>query len=551
MFLKAKKLRQAAIKRVFTPVTIFVLSALAYAFIEAMPRFRDPDSFYHVKMATLIREHGIIHSFSWLPFTTLAEKYADHHFLYHILLIPFVTAFGPFVGMTVATIFFAALTTTIFFFLLRVYEVRHAWLYTSILATSAAFIFRLNLAKTSALSITMLFLALIASKKNKPFILFVIAWLYVLLYGGWPILIVVMGAFVLARIVVDHTLDQHPFHSWACLFFWKRLLRGSRSAWSDFSASTEVRHFSATIAGLFCGVIINPYFPTNISFYWNQIIQIALIGYRGSIGVGGEWYPYSLDRLFLESSGIFLLAAIVLTGFIIVFFWPELLRRTHQKSAVEMIPLIASGILSVTFLFMSLRSKRHVEYFAPFTMFSVALLFDALLYRLSIRTMLKKLFDLCSRRLVFVAGIVLILVFIFISARDVVAVRALYKEGVPWHRYSGATTWLATHAPKDAVVFHSNWDEFPTLFFADDQRRYIVGLDPTFFYLHDSVRYTLWVAVTTGKVPRGAASLVRRMFGANLVFIANGHEQMLHAFEKDPDAILVYKDADAEIFAIL
>ncbi len=535
----------------FAYAAVFVLSGLVYAFVEAVPRFRDPDSFYHVKIATLIREHGIVHSFSWLPFTTLAEKYADHHFLYHLLLIPFVTALGPFIGMTVATIFFAALTITIFFFLLRVYEVRYAWLYTAILATSGAFIFRLNLAKTSALSITMLFLALIASKKNKPLVLFVIAWLYVLLYGGWPILIVVMGAFVLARATADHIVDQHPFHSWACLFFWKRLLRGSRSARSDFFASTEVRNLGVTIAGLFCGVIINPYFPTNISFYWNQIVQIALIGYRGSIGVGGEWYPYNLDRLFLESSGIFLLAAIVLTGFIIVFFWPELLRRLHQKSAEEMIPLIASGILSVAFLIMSLRSKRHVEYFAPFTMFSVALLFNALLYRLSIRTMLRKLFDLCSRGLIFVAGTVLILVFIFISARDVFAVRALYKEGVPWQQYAGATKWLAAHAPKDAVVFHSNWDEFPILFFADDQQRYIVGLDPTFFYLHDSVRYALWVDVTTGKVPRGAASLVRRMFGANLVFIANGHEQMLHAFEKDPNAIVVYKDADAEIFAIL
>ncbi len=549
MFLKRRKPLRSAIKRALPFVAIFIFSAAIYTLIEAVPRFRDPDSFYHLKMAMLMRTQGVVHSFSWLPFTTLVDNYADHHFLYHVLLIPFVSLFGPFIGMTIATIFFAALAVTLFFTLLRVYEVRYAWVYTCVLATSAAFIFRLNLAKTSAPSLAILFLALIASKKEKSFVLFCIAWLYVLLYGGWPILAVVMGAFVIARIIADHVFDHHPFHSWACIFFWKRLLRGSRHAWSDFFASPEVRNFGATIAGLFCGVIINPYFPTNIRFYWDQIVQIALIGYKNTIGVGGEWYPYTPDRLLAESGGVLLLVAIALMLLAFVLFWPETIRRGHTEiHRLEVTPIIASAVLTTLFLVMTLRSKRHIEYLAPFLTFFTALLFDALFRRVHFRAAIEKF----SRpRLLSAAGVVVILVFIFIGAKDVFLVRGLYKEGVPWSRYAGATTWIAKHARKDAVIFHSNWDEFPPLFFGDDHHRYIVGLDPTFLYLRDPVRYDLWVDVTTGKVPRGAAKLVQRIFDANLVFIATGHDAMLHAFEADPNAVLVYKDADAAIFSIL
>ena len=553
MFLHSEKLRGSAIKYVLTAMAVFFLSGAICTWIEARRRFMDPDSFYHLKMALLMRDHGIVRSFPWLPLTTLAKDYTDHHFLYHLLLIPFITAFGPYTGMIVATIFFAACTITLFYVLLTTYGARHAWAYTFILMTASSFIFRLNLAKASALSLLVLFCALIAIKKNNSLALFVISWLYVLLYGGWPIMIVVVGTFLAAHIVVDHFFDRHPLHSWARFFFWNRLFRGSRNAWTDFFSAPETRHAVAVVAGLGCGVVVNPYFPANIHFYWNQIVQIALIGYKDTIGVGSEWYPSSLDTLFLTTSGIFLLAMVAMTVSAFILFWPETLR--HERDAIqrhELTAMIAGAFLTALFFVMTLRSKRHVEYFAPFAVFAFALLTDFVIRRVDIRAVFAKVSFFSGRlRTIPVAATVMVFVFLVIGAKDVVATHTLYANGVPWTRYAGATTWIAAHAPKDAIIFHSSWDEFPPLFFHDDGRRYIIGLDPTFLYLRDSVRYQLWVDVTTGNVPRGAAALVKREFGARYVFIAHDNEEMLHAFESDPGAAPVYKDKDAEIFALL
>jgi hypothetical protein len=48
------------------------------------------DSFYHIKMAYLMRTESLKPDFIWLPLTILnPREFYDHHFLFHILLIPF------------------------------------------------------------------------------------------------------------------------------------------------------------------------------------------------------------------------------------------------------------------------------------------------------------------------------------------------------------------------------------------------------------------------------------------------------------------------------
>src|SRR5437867_2500437 len=104
-------------------VATLVIAAALYWFIQDRPSFMDPDSFYHAKMALLMREHGPVTSFPWLPFTTLADAFADHHFLYHAALVPFVSELGPLVGTRAAAIVFAAAAIVMFQALLEAYGV--------------------------------------------------------------------------------------------------------------------------------------------------------------------------------------------------------------------------------------------------------------------------------------------------------------------------------------------------------------------------------------------------------------------------------------------
>src|SRR5438093_12763998 len=60
----------------------------------------DWDGYYHIKWSGLLWEnikHGKwLPTFEWLPLTVLNPKdYADHHFLFHLLQIPFLWFFDP------------------------------------------------------------------------------------------------------------------------------------------------------------------------------------------------------------------------------------------------------------------------------------------------------------------------------------------------------------------------------------------------------------------------------------------------------------------------
>src|SRR5215203_3460716 len=53
----------------------------------------DPDGYYHIRWSRLLWENlpsGRLPSFVWLPLTILnRDAYVDHHFLFHLLQIPF------------------------------------------------------------------------------------------------------------------------------------------------------------------------------------------------------------------------------------------------------------------------------------------------------------------------------------------------------------------------------------------------------------------------------------------------------------------------------
>ncbi len=514
---------------------IFLSVAAISTFIQWEPKFRDPDSFYHAKMAALMSARGVIRDFPWLPFTTLAHAFADHHFLYHVILIPFVAALGPLVGVKVATVLLVAACMTAFFALLSAWRVPYPEAFTLILATSTAFLFRINLSKTSAASVAVLLLGLLCIEKRKPALLAALAFAYVWLYGGWPLLPVVAGAFAVGRVCADLIL-QTPT---------------SLRAWIR---TDEARNVAAVAAGAASGVVVNPYFPTNIRFYWEQIVQIALLNYRDKIGVGSEWYPYQVKTLFAENSAILLVAALAIALLVAMVFWNDISRRdappVARKDAATSFALF---LLAGLFLLMTMRSRRHIEYFAPFAMLAAARFIGILHARLDARAFaarLASLFPAVPRfDRVFLAYFVFLA--LFLGARGVIGVHTSYFDGIPWTRYEKAGRWLAAHTPKNAVVFHSDWDDFPPLFFWDDRNRYIAGLDPTFLYRQDRTRYREWVGITTGKTKKDVANIIERDFDSRMVLVAKTHEEMREVIEADPAFIKVYEDDDVRIYSRL
>ena len=89
---------------------VFLTFFVGLALIQfSTPDLPDNDGFYHIKLAEIMRTEGLRPAFPWLPLTILnAREYYDHHFLFHVALIPFT--FGDLrLGAKWAAVTFASL----------------------------------------------------------------------------------------------------------------------------------------------------------------------------------------------------------------------------------------------------------------------------------------------------------------------------------------------------------------------------------------------------------------------------------------------------------
>ena len=99
-----------------TRYVYLVFAFIAIAMVIGFLQFRtdaiccgDWDGYYHIKTAQLMWQnfsHGKwLPTFEWLPLTVLnPARYADHHFLFHLLQIPFLWFFEPVMAAKVAAV---------------------------------------------------------------------------------------------------------------------------------------------------------------------------------------------------------------------------------------------------------------------------------------------------------------------------------------------------------------------------------------------------------------------------------------------------------------
>ncbi len=93
------------------------------------PDMPDNDGFYHIRLADVMRLEGWKPAFPWLPLTILnPREFYDHHFLFHVGLIPFT--FGDLrLGAKWAAVSYASLAFLSIWWLLRGQRVPYAWLW--------------------------------------------------------------------------------------------------------------------------------------------------------------------------------------------------------------------------------------------------------------------------------------------------------------------------------------------------------------------------------------------------------------------------------------
>jgi len=490
-----------------------VVAVGVFGYLQLDSTFADPDSFYHAKMALLLRDGGVMTEFPWLSATTLRYAYVDHHLLYHLLLIPFVSFFDPLIGLKVATVILAAAAAAGFYWLLRAFRISGALFYALLLLTVNPFIFRINLAKAQPLVLLALFIIFYLLLHKRYLSLIVASALYVWLYAGWPLLPILTATFVVTNLVVGRI----------------------RNGWqSDRVANQQSRRLLGSVGlGLAAGVFFSPFFPLNVSFYWQQSFKIAVINYQNIIAVGGEWYPYRLSELLLST--VPLLVVVVLG--LIVFV------STVRKQPVGSWVLL---FFSVIFFALTLKSRRNVEYLVPFSLAFAALAIS----RGGVEVWLKQR----QQPALVVAGIATLFFVAFspLIYRDIQSVRQQYADGFLLSTMAEPARWLQQHVAAGEIIFHSDWDEFPFLFYYNDQNYYLVGLDPTFMYENSRKLFLEWASITAGDTTTGLAEKIATLFNAHYVLV-DYHQNALfdRNLRADSSFERVFENQEVRIYHIL
>jgi hypothetical protein len=88
------------------------------------------------------------------------------------------------------------------------------------------------------------------------------------------------------------------------------------------------------------------------------------------------------------------------------------------------------------------------------------------------------------------------------------------------HYYGKGMQWVRENVPEGEMVFNTDWDDFPKMFFYDTKHSYASGLDPTYLLDKNPELSKLYEQITLGK-EKDPGPIIRERFGARYVFTDN------------------------------
>jgi len=489
----------------------------------------DFDGYYHVQWSrelwTSMKSKAFPPAFPWLPLTTLNPKdYVDHHLLFHIFQIPFVAFSNPRLGAKIASAVFGSLAVLSCYWLLLRHRVRYPLLWlVALLACSAPFLFRMNMAKAPPLAIVYMIIAIHLFFQRKY------------LRNYWPLLPLAL--------IFTWTYDLFVLLVMATVF------------WVITIAITELRFewrpLVFVLVGCAAGMVLNPYFPHNLQLLIEHM-KIKLTMSDFDTKVGSEWYPYDSWE-FLGNSAVACIAMLV--GYI--SFEPSERKRAHYP--------IFFLLFSTALMIMTARWKWIAEYWPPFAVLFAAFTLQPWLQGLrpyprrlppDVLEELQPFFDREEKeqrafhemlRNIGVATATLVLgVFLYFN---LTATEKEIAQSEPHDYYQAGAQWLRNNVPPGQIIFNTDWDDFPRLFYYAPSHHYVSGLDPNYLYDKDQDLSRLYDRITLGQ-EEDPGPLIRDRFGARYVFSDNQHHDFFEHAQSSGWFDIVYEDKDCTIMYI-
>ena len=489
---------------------LFLLFIAALAFVQfGTPGLVGNDGYYHIKIAYLIRTQGFKPVFDYLPLSVLnPDEYVDHHYLFHLLMVPFT--FGDLrIGAKLASTLFPAMAFISIWWMLEKRQVEYPILWSlGLLAISEAFLYRMSMPRAQSLSLFILMISLFAMFEKKRWQLVLLGFVYVWAYNAFPLLIITALAYIAAYWLVNRVLQLQPL-------------------------------LYSTI-GVSIGLVINPYFPENLAFIYRHLAP--KLADATSVSAGNEWFPYTTSAL-IENSGF---------AFLIFFLGVVALGLSEKKLSVE---TATSLFLVIAFGFMLFQSRRFIEYAPPMMLIFAAFAWSSVIQQ---RKQNSGKFhregpdEMSSKSIpgvIFLTSLFAVLIAALLWFNLGTSRKVIQENARPYQRFAEASAWLIENTPPNSLVFQTDWDDFPQLFFYNTHNTYTIGLDPTYMQLFDEGLYDQWINITEGDV-ENPSDAIWNQFGAQYVLTDLNHKDFIREANEDPSLVLMYQDEYAMIFQL-
>jgi len=286
----------------------------------------------------------------------------------------------------------------------------------------------------------------------------------------------------------------------------------------------------ASLIGIIAGLVINPYFPKNLSLLREHLLMKYSSTYPVAVGV--EWDPY--DSLVMV--GISAVAFIV--------FLVGLAAFEYRRRVNDLKPLFFL-IVSVLLLIMTFKARRFIEYWPPFAVLFAAFTISPRLESVNFAWLARtrdRVIAAIAAAVVTAAAILWMGWCVWTSREDV-------KSETDPYTYRGASEWIAKNVPAGSMIFNTNWDAFPALFYYNPNYAYVSGLDPTYLYNRDRKLWEVYESINSSEEENGA-KVIKERFGADYAVTGNGDSDFLTNAKDDENFEVVFEDREAVVLRV-
>lgn len=384
---------------------------------------RDPDYFYHMALSREMSTSGFVDSIPQIKGIGWDILFTDKEFLFHVLTsIAYKIGREPAIEYLMLLLFITLVSSLVYY---ARKKVSWAWAPVCLLPLIADphFLSRMTLVRPHVLAVLIFTWIMILIQERKPKLLLAAGAIFSLSYHGLQM----PGLLIFCALLAQ----------WLC----------------QQNRSKELWYLTA---GLFVGVIINPYFPGNLVMF-EIVTRIFFDAQQSQTSL-----PFGVELYTWNSLSILKVSVISLTILISgLYFWSS--QKKEDRSFALLFPLLTTGIL----LALCSVSPRGREYLVP----SLVILLVAL------RTTTPK--DFFSWRKSFFPVVLTgaFLVQSFLLRHDYsILPKKEHKE------IQAIQSALMAIPSKGGHVLNCNWSQSPYIYYFRPDLSFIDILDPSFLY---------------------------------------------------------------------